>query len=135
MNPNFPLYIPSKGRYEIRLTSEYLIYMKVPHYIVIEEQEYELYKKHINSKLVTLLILDKKYQEEYETLDDLGDSKSKGPGAARNFAWQHSIDNGFDWHWVMDDNISSFYRAHKNRQIKVSNGAIFKAMDDFCLRY
>lgn len=135
MNPQFPLYLPSKGRYEIRLTSDYLIYMKVPHYIVIEEQEYELYKKHINSKLVTLLILNKKYQEEYETLDDLGDNKSKGPGAARNFAWQHSIDNGFAWHWVMDDNISSFYRAHKNRQIKVSNGAIFKAMEDFCLRY
>ena len=136
MNPNYPLYIPSKGRYEIRLTSNYLSYMKVKHYIVIEEQEYNLYlEKTKDNKYVDLLILDKKYQDEYQTLDELGDTKSKGPGAARNFAWQHSIDNGFDYHWVMDDNIKSFIRTNKNRQIKVSNGAIFKAMEDFTKRY
>ena len=136
MNPNYPLYIPSKGRYEIRLTSNYLSYMKVKHYIVIEEQEYDLYlEKTKDNKYVDLLILDKKYQDEYQTLDELGDTKSKGPGAARNFAWQHSIDNGFDYHWVMDDNIKSFIRTNKNRQIKVSNGAIFKAMEDFTKRY
>ena len=136
MKPKFPLYIPSKGRYEKRLTSDFLTKINVPHYIIVEKQEFDLYNNYIKkNKLATLLILDKKYQDDYETLDDLGDSKSKGPGAARNFAWQHSIDNGFDWHWVMDDNISCFYRANKNKQIKVSNGAIFKAMEDFCLRY
>ena len=103
MNPKYPLYIPSKGRYEIRLTSNYLTYMKVSHYIVIEEQEYDLYlDKTKDNNFVTLLVLDKKYQQEYKTLDDLGGTKSKGPGAARNFAWQHSIDNGFDYHWVID---------------------------------
>jgi len=136
MQPQYPLYIPSKGRYEKRLTSDFLTEINVPHYIIIEKQEFDLYNSYVKkNKLVTLLILDKKYQDDYETLDDLGDSKSKGPGAARNFVWQHSIDNGFAWHWVMDDNISCFYRANKNKQIKVTNGAIFKAMEDFCLRY
>lgn len=136
MNPKYPLYIPSKGRYDIRLTSNYLTYMKVSHYIVIEEQEYDLYlDKTKDNNYVTLLVLDKKYQEKYETLDNLGDTKSKGPGAARNFAWQHSIDNGFDYHWVMDDNIRTFLRTNRNRQIKVSDGAIFSAMEDFCTRY
>ena len=136
MNPKYPLYIPSKGRYEIRLTSNYLTYMKVSHYIIIEEQEYDLYlDKTKDNNYVTLLVLDKKYQQEYDTLDDLGDTKSKGPGAARNFAWQHSIDNGFDYHWVMDDNIRTFMRTNRNRQIKVGDGAIFAAMEDFCTRY
>jgi hypothetical protein len=35
----------------------------------------------------------------------------------------------------MDDNIQSFRRMNKNEKVKVSNGAIFKAMEDFCLRY
>ena len=136
MNPEFPLYIPSKGRYDIRKTSDYLSLCAIQHYIIVEKTEYELYLANTkNNKYVTLLILDKKYQDNYETLDDLGDTKSKGPGAARNFAWQHSIDNGFKWHWVMDDNILSFKRTNKNRQIYVSDGAIFKAMEDFCQRY
>jgi len=81
------------------------------------------------------LILPKKYQDEYETLDKFGYEKSKGPGAARNFAWDHSIENGFTWHWVMDDNILRFRRLHKNREINVSDGSIFRAMEDFCLRF
>ena len=138
MNPQFPLYIPSKGRYEqkLRCTSNYLTYMKVPHTLVVEEQEYKLYKDAIgDNKFVTLLILDKKYQDEYETLDDLGTTKSKGPGPARNFIWADSIKKGFKWHWVMDDNIAAFKRYHKNRIIKVDNGGMFRAMEDFCLRY
>lgn len=135
-NPKYPLYIPSKGRYEIRQTSDYLTYMKVPHHIIVEEQEFDLYHEKIkDNKYVTLLQLDKTYQDDYETLDDLGNTKSKGPGAARNFAWQHSIDNGFAWHWVMDDNILRFLRTNRNRQIKVSDGSIFRAMEDFCERY
>ena len=35
----------------------------------------------------------------------------------------------------MDDNIRSFRRLNKNEKIKVSNGAIFRAMEDFVLRY
>lgn len=134
--PQYPLYIPSKGRYAKRLTSDYLTYLKLPHYIIVEVQEhYDYYQHTKDNKYVTLLVLPIEYQTDYETCDDLGDTKSKGPGAARNFAWQHSIDNGFDWHWVMDDNIMAFYRFNNNRQIRVSTGAIFKAMEDFVLRY
>ena len=63
------------------------------------------------------------------------DSPRVGPGAARNFCWEHSIENGFDWHWVMDDNIESFERANKNRKIRCVDGTYFKAVEDFVLRY
>lgn len=133
MNPRFPIYIVSKGRWESRLTSKALEYMNVPYYIVVEEQEYDNYAKVINKEKI--LILDKKYQREYDTFDDLGMMKSVGPGAARNFAWEHSMANGHSWHWVMDDNLDAFHRMNRNIKAEVSSGTIFKCMEDFVLRY
>jgi hypothetical protein len=133
MNPKYPLYIVSKGRWESRLTSKTLEYMKVPYFIVIEEQEYKQYSKVIDSKKI--LILDKKYQDKYDTFDTLGYKKSVGPGAARNFVWDHSINSGFAWHWVMDDNIQYFFRYNHNLKVPVVDGTIFKCMEDFVLRY
>lgn len=133
LQPRFPLYIVSKGRSDSRLTSKALEYMKTPYYIIIEEQEYKDYSAVIDPKKI--LILDKKFQDEYDTFDTLGYSKSKGPGAARNFAWQHAIDNGYAWHWVMDDNIRDFRRLNKNLKVPVADGAIFYCMEEFVLRY
>lgn len=133
MNPKFPLYIVSKGRWQLRHTSKALEAMNTPYYVVIESQEYEQYSAVITPS--NLLILDKSYQERYDTCDDLGDAKSKGPGAARNFAWEHSIANGFDYHWVMDDNIRAFHRLNNNIKARVYDGSFFVVMEDFCLRY
>ena len=116
MNPNFPIYIVSKGRWESRLTSKALEFMNVPYKIIIEESEFNNYANVIDSKKI--LLLPKKYQDEYDSCDDLGYSKSKGPGAARNFAWDHSIYAGYKWHWVMDDNIDAFHRLNRNVKAK-----------------
>lgn len=136
MNPKYPMYIVSKNRAEIGTTRKAFEKMKIPYYIVVEEQEAEKYKKLIEPiGYGTVLILDKKFQDEYDTFDDLGDTKSKGPGAARNFCWEHSIKNGFKWHWVFDDNVSCFYRLNNNRRLPVSDGTMFKVMEEFCDRY
>jgi len=132
-NPQFPLYIPSKGRADSRLTAKALEEMQVNYTIVVEEQEYEEYAKYIDRKKI--LILDKKFQDDYDTCDELGNTKSKGPGAARNFIWEHSKAQGHQWHWVMDDNIKLFRRWHKNQRIKCYDGTPFKVMEDFVLRY
>ena len=131
-DPQFPIYIPSKGRSDTRLTAKALERMGVHYFIVVEEQEYEKYAAVCKG---TVLILDKKYQDEYDTFDDLGYTKGKGPGAARNFAWEHSMKNGHEWHWVMDDNIECFYRLNRNLKTPVGDGTIFRCMEDFCLRY
>ncbi len=133
MNPQFPLYIVSKGRPDSRLTSLSLEAMGVPYRIVVEEQEYKLYSEVIDPKKI--LVLDQAYQQDYDTCDDLGDGKSKGSGAARNFAWEHSMSNGHEWHWVMDDNIKGFFRFNRNLKVPVSTGTVFKCMEDFVLRY
>jgi hypothetical protein len=132
-NPKYPLYIVSKWRFDSRLTSKALERMGVPYYIVVEEQEYDDYVR--ECKGWTVLILDKKYQDEYDTFDDLGNTKSKWPGAARNFAWEHSIKMWFAWHWVMDDNINRFYRLNENLKVPIYSGVFFRAQEDFCERY
>jgi len=125
-NPKHPVYIISKGRHETMMTSRSLSRMKVPHYIAIEPQDEKLYNEALDNfgirAYVTLLIAP---------FSDHGD----GPGRARNWCWDHSISIGATHHWVCDDNISDFYRLHKNLRIRVESGAIFRAAEDFIDRY
>jgi hypothetical protein len=136
-NPQFPIYLPTKGRYqnERRLTSKALTRMGVPHYMVVEEQEYDDYVEACRGSTATVIILDPLYKRNYELCDDFGLTKSTGPGPARNFAWDHSVSNGFKYHWVQDDNINEFLRLHDNKKIRFGDGTPFKAMEDFVLRY
>ena len=119
------------------VTSKVLTELGVKHYVVVEPQQVKDYEKAVEQMklLATIVPLDMNFKETYELCDDFGLTKSTGPGPARNFAWEHSIKTGHAWHWVMDDNIRSFRRLNKNEKVKVSSGAIFKAMEDFCLRY
>jgi len=133
MNPNYPLYIVSKNRADTRLTSKALEKMKVPYHIVIEESDFDRYSTVINKNKI--LILPEKYLDEYDTFDELGRTKSTGPGSARNFVWEHSIQRGAKRHWVMDDNIVGFMRWNNNLQLYVTTGAYFRAMEDFVDRY
>jgi hypothetical protein len=132
LEPRYPIYIVSKGRYKKNLTSISLDVMGIKHYIVCEEHEEELYKTHTNAEI---LVLPKKYFEEYETCDDLGLTKSTGPGAARNFCIDHSHQNGFERHWVMDDNIRQFWRLNRNKKYPVESGVVFRAAEDFVERF
>lgn len=135
----FPLYIPSKGRAYLPVrnpassTIITLGLMNQPFRVVVEEDEFDEYAKVVDSS--NLLILDPEYKRSYETCDDLGTTISTGSGPARNFIWDHSIAEGHDYHWIMDDNIKVFYRIHQNRAIPVGDGSIFHAMETFVTRY
>lgn len=133
MQPNFPLYIVSKGRWQSRYTVRSLEFMQVPFTIVVEEQEAEHYAAVIDRSRI--LVLDPAFQRDYETCDDVGDAKSKGPGPARNFVWQHSLAAGHSWHWVLDDNIAHFYRLNRNTKVLCGDGTPFRVIEDFVLRY
>lgn len=133
MNPQFPIYIVSKGRHESRLTSKSLEAMGVPYFVVVEPKEFDLYASVIDRR--KLLALDMRYKDAYDTCDSLGMTKSTGPGPARNFAWDHAQQSGAQWHWVMDYNIRGFFRLNKNLKVPVSDGTVLKCMEDFVLRY
>ena len=124
-NPKYPVYIVSKGRHESMITSKSLNRMKIHHYIAIEPQDYDNYVealKNFNLEYAELLVLP---------FSNHGD----GPGRARNWCWDHSIYLGAKRHWVLDDNISDFYRLHNNVRVRVENGVCFRACEDFVDRF
>lgn len=120
MNPKYPVYIISKGRWENRLTSKALEKMKVPYSIVIEPQEYDNYATVIDKEKILIL-----------PFSNLG----QGFIPARNWVWEHSILKGAEWHWILDDNISWFARIYKNKKILLDNGSCFAITEDFINRY
>ena len=120
INPKYPVYIISKGRYESRLTSKALESIGVPYYIVIEPQEYDQYAAVIDPSKILVLPFS---------------NYGQGSIPARNWVWEHSIENGHNRHWILDDNISGFYRLHNNLKTPVGSGAIFCAAEDFTDRY
>jgi len=120
MNPKYPVYIISKNRWESRLTVKAFESIKVPYKIVIEPQEEKEYSRVIDKKNILIL-----------PFSNLG----KGSIPARNWVWEHSIKNNAKKHWILDDNIRSFYRRNNNLLIKVSSGTIFRCAEDFSDRY
>jgi hypothetical protein len=128
-----PIYIVSKGRWDKCLTASALDLMGVPFRVVVEASQVEQYAATIGRD--RLLVLPQEYLDAYDTCDGLGDSRSKGPGAARNYAMDHSISEGSAYHWVMDDNLHDFHRLHLNEKIPCRSPAPFKATEDFVKRY
>jgi len=120
MNPRYPIYIISKGRWDTRLTSKALEKMRVPYRIVIEPQEHFEYSSFIDS--------DKILQLPFR---DLG----QGSIPARNWVWEHALEEKHDRHWIMDDNMDGFARLYKNYRYPVESGSIFRAAEDFVDRY
>jgi len=120
MNPKYPVYIISKGRWESRLTSRALEEMNVPYHIVIEPQEYDDYAAVISPEKIYVL-----------PFSNLG----LGSIPARNWVWEHALSVGAERHWILDDNIGYFNRLNRNEQIKVTSGTIFRIAEIFVDRY
>lgn len=136
-NPKYPIYVVSKARDWLGKshTSFRLSQMNVKHYLVVEPQEYDLYYEKFNNKYVEVIKMDMHYKNTYDCFSDLGNINSTGAGAVRNFCWEHSIKNGFEWHWVMDDNLEGFDRFFRGKRIMSMTGATFRSCEEFCDRY
>jgi len=118
MKNKYPIYIISKGRPNSCLTARELKLMGVEFTLVIEPQEYESYKHITENILIT-------------PFSNLG----QGSIPVRNFVWEHSVDLGFDRHWVLDDNIEGFHRLNRNEKHKLLSPVFFRCMEDFVDRY
>lgn len=134
----YPIYIVSKSRPNQCYTSFHLSLMEVEHFVVVEPDQMQMYREStlLDFRYAKLLEMDMKYKDEYDTFDDLGDTKSKGPGAARNFAWDHSMIDGHAFHWVFDDNaMGGFFRFDNNERIKIRSSGFFRVMESFVERF
>jgi hypothetical protein len=120
MNPEYPVYVISKGRWESRLTVKALDARHVPYRIVVEPQEYQQYAAVIDPEKILIL-----------PFSNLG----QGSIPARNWVWEHAVSTGAERHWILDDNIMEFFRLTDNNRWKTDSGATFKAIEDFTERY
>lgn len=136
-NPKYPIYVVSKGRHWLGKshTSNRLSQMNVKHYLVVEPQEYDLYCENFNNEFVEVIKMDMHCKDTYDCFSDLGNINSTGAGAVRNFCWDHSIKNGFEWHWVMDDNLEGFDRLWRGKRIMTMTGETFRSCERFIDRY
>ena len=118
MNPRYPVYIPSKGRWDSRLTVKALEALGVPYWIVIEQQEYDQYAAVIDPAKILVLPFS-----------------NEGLIASRCWIMQHSINAGYARHWQLDDNIRGFYRLHQNMKYKMADGTCFRVVEDLSDKY
>jgi hypothetical protein len=122
VKPQFPIYIISKGRWERRSTVNTLESMKCAYRIVVEPKEYDNYAQYIRSEKI--IVCPENFSE-----------RGQGGIPVRNFVWQHAIQEGHSFHWILDDNIESVERFNHNMKIKCETPAPFRVVEDFVLRY
>jgi len=119
-NPKYPIYVISKGRWDYPYTARALERLRVPFNFVIEPQEYDKYATVIDTKKILCL-----------PFSNLG----LGSIPARNWVWNRAAKTGAKRHWILDDNISGFFRSNKNRKVPIVDGTVFRCAEDFTDRY
>lgn len=118
MNPRFPVYVPTKGRWATPYTIRALEGIGVPYMAVVEPQEAEAYGASIGEK--NLLVLP---------------HSNKGLVVTRNWIWDHAQSIGVERFWTMDDNIRVFYRLTGNIKYRLVTSAFLSAIEGFVDRY
>jgi hypothetical protein len=136
VNPEYPIYIISKGRWDFLLTARALERMGVRYTIVVEPKEYANYETAFagtydddygGRKPFTLGVLHKAPENFSE--------RGCGSIPVRNYVWDLALKTGKARHWLMDDSIPSFIRLNHNLHIRLETGAALRAMEIFCDRY
>lgn len=124
--PRYPIFIPTKGRYDSRLTIRVFDNIDIDYKIVIEEQEYKSYNRYVDKNKILVL-----------------PHKDKGLTVTRNWIWDYAQSLGVKRFWTFDDNIGSMvsgrpigiYRFHKNLKVPVETAAPLIAIEDWVDRY
>jgi len=118
MNPQWPIFIPTKGRADTRMTIRMFDRLKVPYTIFIEKQEYDAYARHVAPERIHVV-----------------PNQNKGLTVTRNYIWDYAAENGHEWFWTFDDNIDGLYRFNRNLKTPCADGTILAVVEDFAQRY
>lgn len=118
IKPRYPIYIPSRGRYDRCSTAKFFDKDGTDYHLVVEEQEYEKYAEQFGEDKILVL-----------------PDSNRGLVFARNWIKQHSIENGYARHWQFDDNIGYTGRRYKGRHITCNSRIACAIVENFVDRY
>lgn len=118
MNPKYPIFVPTKGRWESRLTIKALDDINVPYTIFVEAQEYDQYAAVVDPTRIHIM-----------------PHRDQGLVVTRNYIWDYAQSLGVERFWTMDDNIRCFYRLNKNERIRLKSGTFLAVIEDFVERF
>lgn len=127
MNPKYPVYIPTKGRWESRWTIRSFENIGVPFKAVVEPQEFDQYAKVVDP--AKLLVTP---------------HQNAGLVVTRNWIWDHARDSGAERFWTFDDNIGEpfkshgvcgFFRLNHNLKTPLKSGHALAVIERFVERY
>jgi hypothetical protein len=126
--PKYPVYVLSKGRANrvAGLTARFLIGDFVPFRMAVEPQEMDDYARYLRTiggdpeKILLEL-----------PFSNLGE----GGTPARNFIWEHSIEQGAERHWILDDNIRDLRRLYAGKRIPCESGVAMRQVEVLTDRY
>ena len=104
--PQYPVYIISKGRAFNPLTAKHFQREAVPFLIAVEPQEADEYAKAVGRD--NLLILP---------FSNLG----LGSYPARNYCWEHAKALGHEYHWLFDDNIITWRTWRNGKRVDTAD--------------
>lgn len=114
----FPMYVPSKGRSDLKLTTKALSDVDIPFYVVVEPQDYNDYLEHYDSTQLVKM-----------------DEDDQGIGYVRNACKQHSISIGAEYHWQLDDNIKDFRIREDGKNVVKDTRNVLAAAEHIVTRF
>lgn len=117
--PEFPIYIPSKGRPDqTRCTTALLDEAGIDYTVVVEPQDAKAYRARYRDKIAVLPAND------------------RGSFYARKYAHHLARKSGAAYHWQIDDDLRRFlYRAPGVKQTTIDPGKALREMELETLRF
>lgn len=117
-HPRYPVYVPTRSRWQTPYTAKVLIRDEVPFHAVVVPSEVEQYAAVLGEERLLVLPSD-----DYVLID------------ARNWIKEHSIAAGYARHWQLDDNLKKFSRMWKQRRLPCASSLALRTCEDFSDRY
>ncbi len=119
MKPKYPIFIPTKGRYETPYTIRAFEDIGAAFSIVVQPQEYDAYAAIV------------KYPTQIIVLPE----SIQGLVPTRNWIWDHAQGLGVPYFWTFDDNIKCFHRLHENKRIRLGDDTFLRIIEEWAERY
>lgn len=121
LNNRYPIYIPSKGRWDSSSTARLFLSKGIPVNVVVTEAEEDNYRASLGSASVITLPFDGYGMEHLSRV--------------RNWIKELSTSKGEKRHWQFDDDLLGLHRRYKGIRIKCDPEIALKIAEDFTDRY